>query len=1019
MQNQLYQYKNIIGIFILLILLTVPLSLSAQQVEKREITGTVYAQEDNAPLPGANVNIKGTAIGTITDANGAYSINCSTNDILVFSFVGYETLEVIITDQTVIDLTMSADVANLSDVVVIGYGTIKKSHVSGSISKVRNDDLGKIPVSRPDLALQGQLAGVKIQQTDAGAGEAPTITIRGISSINTSNSPLIVVDGYPIPDDLSSIDMTNVESVEVLKDAASAAIYGSRASNGVILVTTKKGAAGKTNFSFNAMTGVKNPYPYDHIYPTTQEWADFVTTDAAARGLEVPAQVTTMMNMGTYTDWEDVALRQNATFSNYNFRASGGNAKNRFNIGGGYTSDEGIVETNNYNKFNFNLSADSRMTDWLTIGANVTGFYSKQRTAAVGFHDIIRTQAWCPLYHTEETVAMAAAAGYDVKVGDLAHEREFSNVDGVNMTVSTGQNGWAYLEGQYRRYETMSTNANAYADFRISDKISFKSSLGTYFRNKDNSYYMASYAKNNGDTRGTYGDYQTYNWLNENVLTYENDWGNHNLVVIAGNSFQSNLSSTAYMDVSDFLTDEIQTLNAGTTVNDAYTTQSRNTLVSYFFRLNYAFANKYIASVSNRWDGSSCFGTNNKWAYFPAFSAAWRASQEDFLKDVSWLSELKVRASYGSTGNKNIGDYTALATLTPGYNATFGQVYQGFTQTSSANPALSWEKTNETDLGIDLGIQKNRILLGIDYYHIITDQLLLDREVPAVTGFTNSWTNMGKVQNQGVELEFVAHLISKDDFSWTVSGNCYANDNKLLDLGGPEELISTPDSKRPSQYLAVLGQPLVQFYGYEVDYSMGENGEVPREYLQTPYYPISVESAYAYVKDQNGDGVINEDDRVVLGDPYSDFDWSLTNSFKYKNFDFSFMFEGSHGAELYNVDSYYYGTQWKGNYSTGVPNEDFLQNKIVTDWNIQDASYVTLRNLLIGYTLPSSAAAKIGASSARIYFTANNVLYFMSDDYTGLNPEGVNLFTETLTWGYQRGALPIERSFCVGLNLNF
>lgn len=1006
----------------ILILLTVTLlplfSLSAQT--SKEITGTVTSTEEAEPLVGVNILIKGTSTGTVTDVDGNYKINATESDVLVFSFIGYIAQEVTVGDQSSISVQLKLDSENIDEVVVVGYGTMKKSHISGSISKIKNEGLEKIPVTRADQALQGKLAGVKIQQTDAQVGSAPTITIRGVSSINTSNSPLIVVDGYPIPDDLSSIDMSNVESIEVLKDAASAAIYGSRASNGVILVTTKKGSEGKSTFSINSYVGFKNVYPYDHIYSTVDEWIDFARTDAAARGLTVPGQIQAMEDLGTYTDWEDVALRKNAKIQNYNFTASGGNKKSRYYLGLGYASDEGIVETNNYEKYSFNTSLDTKLKDWFEIGATVNGMYNKQRVAAVGFHDIIRTQAWTPLYHTAATAAYAQAAGFDVQAGDYAHERHFSNVNGVNLVNSTGQNGWAYLEGQYERYETFSGSANTYAKLQITDKIDFKTSFGAYFKNKENSYYMASYAKNNGDTRGTNGNYKTINWLNENLLSYNNTFiEKHNVNAIAGFSTQSNSSATAYMDVSDFLTDDIHTLNAGTTINSAYTTKSKNTMVSAFFRLNYSYQNKYIASVSSRWDGSSRFGEENKWAYFPAFSLAWRVSEEEFIKSIDFISELKIRASYGSTGNNNIGDYTALAVVQPGSNATFGTVYQGFTQSSIANPTLSWEKTNETDFGLDLGIFDSRISIGVDYYNIETDQLLLDKEIPSVTGFTSTWTNLGIVRNKGWEFEITSHNVVKDNFKWITTANFYTNDNELVDMGGVDELISTPDSKRPSQFIARVGQPLVQFYGYEVDYTMGENGEVPRNMLSTPYYPIDVESADVYVKDQNGDGVINEDDRVVLGDPYYDFNWSITNEFTYKNFDLSFMFEGSHGAQVYNVDSYYYGTQWKGGHVAGVENEDFLQSKIVTNWNIQDASYITLRNLMVGYSLPSQLTERIGINRLRIYATASNLLYFMADNYTGLNPEGVNLFTDNITWGYQRGAIPVQRSFCFGIDIKF
>jgi len=982
------------------------------------VKGTVTSADNNSPLPGVNVYLKGTTNGTVTGINGKYSIQAKSGDVLVYSFIGYSKEEIIVGSKQVINVVLKPTSQSLNQLVVIGYGSLKKADVSGAISKINNDQLSEIPVVRADKALVGQIAGLRIQNIDAQAGAAPKVVLRGISSINTSSSPLIVVDGYPIPDDLSSVDMSNVASIEVLKDAASAAIYGSRASNGVIIITTKKGAAGKTTFNFNTYLGVNQPYPQKSIYSTPQQWADFVKADAAKNGLSVPSQIPTMIGLGTATNWEDLALR-NALIQNYSFNAEGGSKKVKFFIGGGYQNNEGIVITNHYNQYSLNARIDAKMNKWLTMGIDITGSYSKQRVAAVGFHDAIRTSAWMPLYLTASTVGYARAAGYNVSLGDYAAERYFTNVNGVSLKLSSDNNGYVKLLGRYRNYYKYRTSFNMHAGVKFSDNLNFRTTFGAYYKNFNNEYYQASWSYRKGIASGYFGAYQTINWINENTLTYHKSWGKNDLTGLAGFSAQSNQNKTAYMALNTFLTDEIHTLNGGTNVNAAYTLFSQSTLVSSFFRLNYAYANKYILALSTRWDGSSRFGANNKWGAFPAISAAWRIDQENFLTQSKWVSQLKLRASYGATGNNNIGDYSSLAIVQPGFNAVFGNVVQGLTTTSIANPNLGWEKTYQFDAGLDFGVLAGRISMSIDYYDSRTHHLLLQKQIPSVTGFTSTWTNMGKVQNRGFEFEVTSHNIVKNNFKWSVVANWYSNQNKLLSLGGPNQLISTPDPKRPSQFIAQVGGPLVQFYGYVVDHSKGDNGQVPRNQMTSPYWPIDVSSAFVYVKDMNHDGVINSLDRAPLGNPYPKFNWAITNNFKLKNFDLSFMFTGSHGAKVYNIDSYYYHSQWKGSYLSSVTDPQFLQSKVVTDWNVQDASFIALKNVMAGYNLPERVVSKMHLSSLRIYVSAYNLLYFMAKGYTGLNPEGVNLFNSTLTYGYQRGALPIVRSFTLGLNIKF
>jgi TonB-linked SusC/RagA family outer membrane protein len=570
--------KNASFIFVLMMLfslvglVTNPAQGQSKNIDSHVVKGIVTSSDDNAPLPGVNVYLKGTTKGTVTDINGAYSIQVQSGDVLVYSFVGYVTQEVTVGSQKSINVELKSKSQLLNEMVVIGYGSIKKSSVSGSISKISDagDKLASIPVARADKALIGQIAGLQIQNVDAQAGAAPKVVLRGVSSINTSSSPLIVVDGYPIPDDLSSIDMSNVASIQVLKDAASAAIYGSRASNGVIIITTKKGIAGKTMFNFSSFTGIKQPYPSDPIYSSPQQWADFVKSDAAANGLAVPSQITTMLNMGTYTNWEDLALR-NAATQNYQFNATGGNKNVKFYIGGGYQDDKGIVVTNNYKKYSINAKIDAKMNKWLTVGMDINGSYSKQRVAAVGFHDAIRTSGWMPLYLTEATVGYAQAAGYDVSIGDYAAERYFTNVDGVSLKLSSDNSGYVKLHGRYRNYFKYRTSFNFYAGIRFSDNLNFKTTFGGYYKNSNSDYYQAAWSYRKNYAYGYHGGYQTTNWINENTLTYHKLIGKHNITALAGFSVQSNQNKDAYLKVQDFLTDYIQTLNAGTNIIDAYT----------------------------------------------------------------------------------------------------------------------------------------------------------------------------------------------------------------------------------------------------------------------------------------------------------------------------------------------------------------------------------------------------------------------------------------------------------------
>lgn len=1005
--------KKLLQILLLTVCFTAFYTPSIAQ-DNSTVSGVITSTADGTPLPGAAVMVKGTQNATITDANGKFSIKANPDAVLIISFIGHKTQEVAVANRTTINIPMEEESSVLEQVVVIGYGSQKKSHVTGSVSKAEGQDMAQIAVPRADQALVGKLAGVQVTNTSTEAGAAPTIQVRGLTSISATTSPLIVIDGYPIQGDLSTIDMNDVESIEVLKDAASASIYGSRGANGVILVTTKSGGGSfgvkPATFSFNSYVGIKTPIKQG-IYPSSDEWSSYVRSNLSQMGLStVPDEIVQMDNLGTNTDWEDVMMRD-GMIQNYSLGVSGGTKSMNYYIGGSYIGDEGVLRTNDYDKYNLRVNIDSKINDWLEVGVNVNPSMSKQQILGVGLHDALRSQPWLPEYHTAETVPYAAAAGYDVEVGDIAHERHFSDVNGVNLQLTSNNSSLAKVDGRTRTSQYFSNIANAYFKAKLTENLSFRTSFGTFNSSSQSEYFQESWSIRTEATEGTYSEDKIFDWLSENTLTYDKSFGNHDLNVLGGFSAQKTNFSSTDLAANSFLTDQISTLNAGI-ISSGSTFKEASSLASVFSRVNYAFKNKYMLALSARWDGSSKFGVNNQWGFFPSASVGWRVSQENFFKPLAnTVNEFKLRATIGKTGNNGIPNYAAYAKLAPVNSITNNDIVQGFSQTSTSNPDLSWESTSEINLGFDMAFMQNRLYFSFDYFIAETDQLLLLVPISSVTGFTEEYQNVGKMKNTGFDFELNYVVIDNDKFTWRLGGNLSHYRNELVDFAGVNQLISTPDDKRPSQYIAEVGSPLVQFYGYRT------SSEIDPSDLATPYWPVNVGADAVYVEDLNGDGVITDEDRTVLGSPFPDFVWGITTSMNYKAFDLTMVFQGSEGGEVFNIDPYYYESQWKGANTLSPDEQAKTRLKVETDAMVQDASFTALRSLNLGYTLPKSWTKKAGV---RVYFTGYNLLYFTAEDYTSYNPEGVNLFNENpLTTGYQRGAAPQYRSYALGVNFNF
>lgn len=1016
--------------------LSVSFGFQALHAQDIAISGTV-TDETGQPLPSVNIVVQDTQIGTATDINGAYSLNVPSDAVLVVSFLGFKTQLVPVDGRRIINVVLLEDVELLEDVIVIGYGTIKKSHLTGSVSRVQNENLDAIPLSRVDDALVGQIAGVNIQQTNPAAGEAPDITVRGQGSISFESYPLVVLDGIVVGNDgdfLSSLDMNDIESVELLKDASSSAIYGSRGANGILMITTKRGAEGPTQFSYHGYVGFKS-VPSTDVLTTPDAWAEFVR---ANNGGELTDKMTYIQQLGTYTNWEEVMMDGGSILS-HSFSAKGGTRNTRYLASINYQNDEGVLLTDNYEKLNFRVNLNTRLRDKLRLSVTLNPSQTEQRRFPIGVHDAIRQNPWLPLYLDENSIQYVNrfrenGRWADAEIGDYAMERMFDdfNLDtglpnptnsGTDISGTSNQNALAkVLERDERKFENK-VYANTQLTYQFSDNFEFKQRIGGDYRNTLYQDWAGIEASRNGaaDSESIRRSRIQTHVVTESVFNYNLQDDVNDIAVVAGFAYESWEREWTRLEEVGYESDIIRTI-PGNNIADAYTLKADENLISYFSRVNYAFKNKYLISISARTDGSSKFGPDKKFGFFPAGSIGWNITDEDFMQDQNIVQDFKIRISYGQTGSNNFvflnsdipEEYAHIGLLDP-VATGFGGV--GVNQQNIANPDFGWEKLVEINPGFDVAFLDRKINLSFDYYKRTSRELIIDLPIPSATGFTNALVNRGEVENEGIELELLTRNYLSKDASWTTTATVTHNKNTLTNFESSNGLISTVDDKRPAEWIALEGNPIASFYGFVVDREIG------LEFINDPFSPINAQSQDIYVRDLNGDGVIDGDDRTILGSPYPDFIWSLTNNIKYKNFELSFMFQGAHGAEVRNISGQYINNEFSGrqDYNSDFTDADLVQQRIFTSDDIQDASYVALRNLNLAYNLPNSFLIKAGVQSARLYFSGQNLIYIMADDYIGYNPEGVDSGASKLptTYGYQRGTAPIYRSVSFGINLDF
>ena len=1014
------------------------------QQEEFTISG-VITSDDIGPLPGATILIIGTQQGTVTDGDGKFQLSVKANDRLLVSFVGYTSQEILVTAaKTVYEIKMASDSEQLSEIVVIGYGTQKKSHLTGAISKVENESLYQLPIARVDDALIGQVSGVNIQATNAEAGAAPTITIRGVGSITADSGPAVVVDGVVVSSDfLGTLDMNDVESFEVLKDAASAAIYGSEGSNGVIMITTKSGKAGETKFSYQGYVGFKQAHGSDDYRKSAADW---IALEQQATGeiSEESQYVQKIIELtGVDRDWQDVFF-DGGIINSHSLSARGGSENTSFSASLRYLHDEGVVITDDYKFYSARIKMNTKLSERVKFGLNINPSYTKRRRLPTSIHNPTRQSPWLPIYHTEETLQLIDRAAYpNVGVGDYFWENHLLNLDlngdGSSSRPRTSGDSNPYQQYVEREHWEYNTNVfgSTFLSAEIIDGLTIQTSLGVTFAQRRRERWDGTNYHAAGASRSQYylqNRFQT-RVISDNTLAYNKVFGKHDIGGLLGVTIQQRTSNISEVTGVGYTNDLLKNLEGATQITEPAEINTTLNKIGYFVRVNYAFDGKYLVNASFRRDGSSVFGPNNKYGNFPSVSVGWNISDESFLAGNNILSNLKLRASYGETGSErfNIGNdvvnnWPYLALLNNTNAIVDNQIVAGVSPLNIANSVLQWEASQELNPALDFGFFDNRIQGSVDFYSRTSESLLLENPVSYVTGFTSGIINLGKVRNQGWEFELRTRNIVKENFRWNSTLITSTNQNELLEFGDSNGALIQDTYGRNSQWINLIGNPISSFYGYVVDTDKFDETSFRVAYVDRPWNRINGQSDDTIVRDLNGDGRITEDDKTILGDPYPDILFSFTNDFSYRNFDLSFMIQGSFGAQVNNIgDQYFYN--WFGNRTRSggeaqavadglVPHESFIQEKVLTSEVIASADYVSLRNVTIGYNMPAELTSKIRVRGLRIYVSGQNLLYYTASDYHGFNPEHVD-GENPRAYGSQRAGTPMFRTMSVGLNLDF
>lgn len=1010
--------------------------------QTRTIHGTVYAASNNLPLEGATVQVKNNAAATTTDPSGNFSLSIPNGAILVVSFVGYQTREVVVGSQANISIYLVASASGLSDVVVVGYGTQSKKKLSTSISKISAQEVNKLPVASLGEALTGLAAGVQIQ-SGAGStpGAAPIIRIRGSSSLGASNEPLYVVDGFPLPgvEEFSKINVSDIQSIEILKDAASAAIYGSRGASGVVIVTTKRGQAGKTSFTASAYSGVQKVAKHMNMMNKSQYIA-YAKDARNALGLQYPDIFDTPEKLPD-TDWQDVIFRS-APMSKMEIRAQGGTEKVRFSVSGSYLNQTGSMVGTDYQVANLRANLDAHLTKSLKVGFDLAPSFTWR--GIQGTPTSLGPTSYSPVY---TALLMPPVVPVYLDNGDYGQNNVLPYTQ-YGFSETGIFNPLAYLELNKNQVNTFGSFNNLFLEWNIIKGLTLRTQGGLTVDAGTNDVYVPStlayftspYANLStpvlSGIASSVAESKTFDWIWQNTLDYTKNFeSGHNLSALLLYSMQKYYTTTTQTQgkLGTFTNDLVHNPTASSDQTGSLS-YGLNDFLSYAARINYDYKGRYLFSGSIRRDGSSKFGPNNRFGVFQSYSAGWRLSEESFMQDQQVFSELKIRASYGETGNANIGDFTWMSRIAYGNYSLDDQRVAGVYQSGFLNQNLTWEKNRQTNIGLEMGFLNDRIYVSLDAYNKITKGMLFSKSLPAIVGYASSFTtNAGNVRNQGIEADITTRNFI-GAFKWSTSLNVSFNKSKVLDLGGRESLpTSSSVGGWPNSFKIEVGKPLGNMYGFIID-GVFKSAE---ELANSAAWPGSGVGDYK-IRDVNEDGKIDEGDRTVLGNGFPDFIYGMTNTLSYKNFDLNIIIQGVLGNSIINgsgrhtelwigrfnavenmADNYFRPDDPARDvkYARVGPRSGFGAASNLHSYVVYSGSFLRVRNLTLGYTIPAKKVSSWFLQSARIYVTAQNLLTLSK--YVGFNPEVSQYGDSVYQPGVDQGTYPVNRSFMLGIDIGF
>ncbi|WP_439881725.1 SusC/RagA family TonB-linked outer membrane protein [Pontibacter sp. MBLB2868] len=1008
------------------------------------VTGRVTTAKEGIPLPGVSVIVKGMSVGTTTDAQGQYSLKVpEEGNTLRFSFIGFITQDAPINNRAVIDIKLAEDTKKLEEVVVIGYGTQKRSELTGAISSVSPEKITETPVLRVEQALQGRVTGVQVANVSGQPGDAPTVRIRGIGT-SGSAAPLYIVDGFPVGG-IDYLNPNDIESMEVLKDAASAAIYGARAANGVVLIKTKSGSKdGKMHVSYDGYVGIQNPWKKLDLL-NAREYAIMMNEGAANAGVTPLFQDVNQYTNGT--DWQDALFGKNEKIMNHQIAVSGNNDKTAYYTNFSYFDQNGIVggDKSNFKRYTLRLNADNEVSKFLKVGTNLA--YTNINRKAIDpnqefgglLSNAINLDPITPVFETDaDRLASSLYASPNI-IRDAN-----GNVYGISPYVAQEVvNPLARLAILNGNTEVDKLVANAYADITITNGLTYRSTFGidlAYVTN-DNfvpRFYLNS-AQKNANSLVSKETIKYYTWQAENVLNYNKTFDRHNIGLTLGTTALKSEADNVFASKTGLVTNnpDMAYLNLATDANGAQVGgyYGNNALLSFFGRANYNFDGKYLLSGILRRDGSSRFGRERQFATFPSVSAGWVISEEDFFPEQNLLNFAKLRASWGQNGNENIGNYTWASVIGVGRGYTFFPGEEGYTSGASpvkvANPYLEWETSEQTDFGLDLYFFNSRLALEADYYIKTTKGLLVDAPIPGTVGNNAPTVNGGEVRNRGLELS-LTYSGELNDFSYSTSLNGSFNKNEVLSINNAEEvLIGSSFATYGIVSRSIPGQPFGYFWGYKTD-GIFQNQEEVASYKNSEGALLQPNAQPGDIrfKDLNGDGIINDEDRTNIGNPTPKVVMGYNLDLKYKNFDLSAFFSGAFGQQIFNGTRRHdlitsnmqtkFLNRWTGEgtsdkyprFTWSDTNGNYTR---ISDIYVEDGDYVRLKTLQLGYNFSNDVLSKIHLTKVRVYVSGDNLLTLTK--YTGFDPEiGAR---STLDIGVDRGIYPQARIFRVGLNATF